>query len=437
MELVSSQARSTPWSLTCVRGIATLLISCLVVVEATPQDLGILDTIRSELTGFPPYSMTLHYQTQISEMHPGGNIIARRSQEHFTEVHRDRTRFRLGIKSRFIDEGQPPREVMLNTLWNGDRFFHWKPRSDERVRAYIGNGKEMAYEQLATGNTGMEFFGFLRGDHEPYYDILSKAEDLNITQDNETVDGCDCLSIEAVGEHGSYELWVDPEHNYQLRKAVLEKRGDDVLWGFPVSYVPPSNITIPGPGGGKTEFTLEFTTEGIAEIEPGVFFPTSASFLQVVSYRSGEKEVSRGSIEIAETVLNPDFDGSGLFDPDIPEGALVSVVELPGLLYEWSSSGTMQPHVLAETLDPRDDSVGGVSPEPLSNESTSQTGTKEIPSDHADQARSKSSDRGEGRYTAISLAGLFLGILLLVGLTQFARRKGAGQTAESRMGERG
>ena len=47
-------------------------------------------------------------------------------------------------------------------------------------------------------------------------------------KDTHSIPGATCYVLDAVTERGRYTLWIDPEHDYNLAKAIMRRRPGDL-----------------------------------------------------------------------------------------------------------------------------------------------------------------------------------------------------------------
>jgi len=160
---------------------------------------------------------------------------------------------------------------------------------------------------------GAELGGVLYSDYEPYYEILKTAKRIKVRIDEETF-GVATYRIEATTERGLYQVWVDPEQDYHILRAIVEKGAEDLGWNdVPMSeleWAPKESIRY-------TLTNSKFETVGgrIYPVEGRAVF--EAVFLKDGPGGSTASE-SVTDIRITSIELNPDFDALQAFVLDAP-----------------------------------------------------------------------------------------------------------------------
>ena len=78
----------------------------------------------------------------------------------------------------------------------------------------------------------------LSGDTKPFYQIFSSDLDkVKLEPLMENVNGFACYVTEANTKHGYQKIWIDPQNNYLVRKAIVKKTGTDLDWNdMPLSH---------------------------------------------------------------------------------------------------------------------------------------------------------------------------------------------------------
>jgi hypothetical protein len=133
----------------------------------------------------------------------------------------------------------------------------------------------------------------------------------------EDVDGVACQVIEGKTDHGVYKLWIDPEHDFRIRRAIVDKGPDDLYGGRRVSTDFPEGMqdrTI-------TSMHMEISKVALEKIG-GHFIATVESTTATYKRVSGKEDHTKIVVKRSQIDLNPDFEKLGAFVMDeIPEGA--------------------------------------------------------------------------------------------------------------------
>ena len=215
-------------------------------------------------------------------------------------------------------------------LWDRKRYIeHYRgPTLDDRKAFVSFTAKDMK-NAIAIGHIGPgSILGLLYGDVEPFDSILKQADSISVRDELERIGSVGCYLIDAKTKHGTYTIWLDPEHGYGITKADVHKGPKDLLWGRPLdSYI-------------YAPYDISIRNVRFESIE-GIWIPMEADFL-VYSKGSSTKGSNIASVmnvhqRVTELLLNPDHDALGSFVPDIENGTSVRIEEAPGIRYVWQN----------------------------------------------------------------------------------------------------
>ena len=120
-------------------------------------------------------------------------------------------------------------------LWDGETFFQYGGQEKHASFPFgsitqITNFKDNIEEGRKTFcHARFKLRGYFYGDYERVDSILRHADSISVRDNTQSIGASDCYVIDAVTKHGKYKLWIDPEHGYNIAKAISRKtRGD--LW---------------------------------------------------------------------------------------------------------------------------------------------------------------------------------------------------------------
>ena len=163
---------------------------------------------------------------------------------------------------------------------------------------------------------GCTLFGHLPGDEKPVATLLKNAADVVLHDRREDVDGFACQVIEGKTNHGVYKLWIDPEHDFRMRRAIIDKGPDDLYGGKRVSTDFPEGMQ------DRTIASMHMEISKVALEKIGDHFiatveSTTATYKRV----SGKEDHTKIVVKRSQIDLNPDFEKLGAFVMnEIPEG---------------------------------------------------------------------------------------------------------------------
>jgi len=244
-------------------------------------------------------------------------------------------------------------------LWDGKRFFHWQQSYEKyasrHIDATISDLDNSRKNLLCDQDTGAflegRFWHNIDQDKGDWTELLRGQKQKNLGNDKELVGGYPCHVISAHTAHGDYKLWIDADHGYNVRHAVIALEGDDLAWGAPLSQWTGKRTS----NRRYSRVEMEIDDVTIQEIN-GHFFPTEGTFVAKILYSDGTVRHRKQKVKRTNIKWNPDFDAMGAFVMDFPEGTLVSHRDYP-IQYRWSN-GKLVPfidpyivHLLDETSD--------------------------------------------------------------------------------------
>ena len=202
-----------------------------------------------------------------------------------------------------------------SSLWDGKTFFQYdKVDISQRggrlhimdFRYDVKRVKEMYETHRRT-----PLRGFLEGDVERVDSILRKADTISVRHETERVGKSQCYIIDAVTRHGKYEVYIDPEHGYNIAKATVERARGDVV--FIVDYVL----------GARERMFSSMENVRFRKIDD-IWVPMEADIEFDRTFRNGSFYRSKYHHKRTQFILNPDHDALGSFIPDdIEDGTIV------------------------------------------------------------------------------------------------------------------
>jgi hypothetical protein len=248
-----------------------------------------------------------------------------------------------------------PKSYHHSLLDNGRLLYLFNGGRSPRLTVFDGpEAQSEAAKMLSAIYEG----NWKSGLDDLYFDeILSLHVDVvRLLPARETINGHSCMALEAKTPFGQYQLWIDPENGYQIRRAVVRKSAEDLSWmNRPFGYKPPKpkeleHFVVPVRKEGL--FTLDQVE--LADLGYGRFFLSSALASSVIRHEDGSAMTNTSRIRVRDLVLNPDFAAMGAFNTDfIPEGAITTLTVAPYLTYEWRD-GNVVPRVDREQLKQMD-----------------------------------------------------------------------------------
>jgi len=237
-----------------------------------------------------------------------------------------RTSFNLDDNGIWVEE----KSRSTKHLWRDKRYYsYYRGPRLEVSKLYISSDpkfagdKEPPATEMPWDGVG-PFRGILSRDAERIDSILRKSDSLSVRSALERVGSVDCYVIDAKSKHGTYAIWLDPEHGYGIAKAIVRKGPEDYIRGRPRSNY------INNPTDDYTDVTENVRFECV----DGIWFPME---FELSSTTESKNETLSGCTQYKVVYLdvNPDHNALGSFRLDIQDGTRVKIAEAPGILYTW------------------------------------------------------------------------------------------------------
>jgi len=227
-------------------------------------------------------------------------------------------------------QGEPsarPRDYSRAVINREDEgiIYYGHERVPESIIYTTKGHTESGYARAQMGG-GEALEGYFASDQVQITDLMKEALSIDLQPDIEKVDGFDCYVVDVVTkDHGSYKLYIDPEHGYLPRRVEVRKSGDDI-W----DHTPLSDIAW------MSDVDCVIEIAQIEEID-GTFVPTSFRVKEI--WRNGDTIVQTVEMdhEITGIDFHPDFETLGAFEVDLPDGIKVNHQDFvtSGLGFEW------------------------------------------------------------------------------------------------------
>jgi beta-lactamase regulating signal transducer with metallopeptidase domain len=168
---------------------------------------------------------------------------------------------------------------------------------------------------------GSVLLGYLDGDQKPVAAILKDSPATILHDLMEKVDGFACYVIESSTDHGRYQLWVDPQHDWRIRRATVHKGPGDIRFGSPMPDAVPTD--------NRMTVRVHKEISGVRlERIAGRFIPVAET--EAGTYMDGDGTERRTKVVVTRSAvdLSPDFGKLGAFVMDaVPEGTHLVVFD--------------------------------------------------------------------------------------------------------------
>ncbi len=238
------------------------------------------------------------------------------------EQRADGKRLDATVSVRSLRNGQLREVQVSRSVFNGKQFLYRQQSGGDSspLTAVLQRKDEGSRIRAFYFMWGSTLFGYLPGDERPVAALLKSANEVVFQERREEVDGFACRVIEGKTDHGMYKLWIDPEHDFRIRRALIDKGPDDLYYGKPVSAPRPEGLQ----DRTATSVHLEISEVRLEKID-GRFIATAESATTTTRTVAGKENHSKIVVKRSQIDLKPDFEKLGAFIMDgIPEGTILS-----------------------------------------------------------------------------------------------------------------
>lgn len=206
-------------------------------------------------------------------------------------------------------------------LWDGKRYFeHSKPMkasdpSDARV--YVSADASKA-KYILNICEGLPFLGVRYSDSERIDTVLRQADSILVRDQLQRIGPVACYVIDAKAKSGTYTVWLDPEHGYNIAQADIRVGPNDLYRGRQFKDNLSDSLSIKNVRFDNVDH---------------VWIPMEADLYSTSSRPDGPSAESLIHHKITQITLNPDHDALASFVPVIEKGT--EIILHSGLRYTW------------------------------------------------------------------------------------------------------
>ena len=268
----------------------------------------ILDQVLVQYHSLPVFASRVETRVPLKDNSKGID-----AEVHVRDVRWDGDRYDVVI-SRYEATADTLKQVYSKrALWTGSQYqFRQKATNspaDEYPVAFVSSSKQYMMGVWNSPYSGAFLSGILPGHSDHVAKVLRERGSVEMRDDLEEVAGHPCRVIEGTVGKSHYQLWVDPNSGFSIRKAVAKVQGD------------------------RDPASQTYELDGVTIEKTGDVYIVTAGTLKSFS-ESGRMiqcwEAKRPSIQ-----FNPDFDEMGAFKMDLPNGTKVDSRDFPAARFEW------------------------------------------------------------------------------------------------------
>ena len=255
------------------------------------------------------------YRTRLSKRSGKTHSLC---ETRFDGKHISQRTLKWGDLNRTLTNVPRNKALYRSYLWDGKQYITYREGYDGKYPSIVIINRDSGHDMKPLADA---MNGNFRGDLVRVDSILRQARNVSVQDERDEIKGSACYVIDAVTEHGKYTLWIDPNHGYNIAKAMVRKKEHQLF-----SKKPPS----------RNYVSLEVIENVRFQQIDGVWVSMEADFKYDGNYTDGYFSKSKGHIKRTEVILNPDHNALGSFVPDdIKNGSRVHIVQVPGMTYTW------------------------------------------------------------------------------------------------------
>jgi hypothetical protein len=310
--------------------VAWLLIFVSVTNAFTANQ--ILEKYQSSFDWMYSVSMQIDVKSEILEW-PDANKLDFNVKFHLI-YRRDGNNFEWNGEAQEYDANGKLLEhsdAKIQNIFANGKYFSISPRQRNKIPqdALITKDSNPYYQSRLGNLQGIEEYGgtlFGRTNVNNNYsinDLLSSDTKMIMRPQMESVRGVLCYVLEATTKYGHVTAWIAPDKAYNAMKWMVIKGPNDLVGDKPA-----------GPKVEKGTYELEVSE--FQEIN-GVMIPKNASYISTIKISGAGSNVGRETYRVSQVSLNPDFKELKAFEPNVPEGTRVHLLDTPGILYVWQN----------------------------------------------------------------------------------------------------
>ena len=262
------------------------------------------------------------------------------------EIHRaglfrfDRTRYAVMDRSwgdidpsgKFI---QKEDSGLRSDLWDGERFVQYSCGRTNLGLVFLRRTEDPGRVQRTfSRSNAASLMGYFHGSDNRIDSEFRTAKSISLRESLEDVAGSRCYVIDAVTDHGTYTVWIDPQHGYNIAKGEVHRtwKRKDLIYDH-------------GPMMKGDEILSSLANVRFEKIGD-VWVPMEADIQTTRNMPRGYYSRFKQHHKRTEVIVDPDHDKLRSFIPDhIKDGAKVYIVGIPhSVNYTWKK-GELIPNI--------------------------------------------------------------------------------------------
>ena len=221
----------------------------------------------------------------------------------------------------------------MQVLWDGESRYQYLYNPVMPAKSPVKKGRlyltpkarlTIPPSRICDSADGGPLRGFFYGSNERIDSDIRQSKTISLQPETEEINGSQCYVINARTKRCIYKIWIDPEHDYHIAKAIVNRN----WWS---ASRPEKRRKKP------TDGTCRIVLKNVRFKKIGdVWLPAECDHTLNTNPVGAAYLRSRYHHKITEYVVNPDHDTLGSFETDfIRDGAFVHIIGVEGITYTW------------------------------------------------------------------------------------------------------
>ncbi len=220
-----------------------------------------------------------------------------------------------------------PADRCQSVLWDGKFYYEYSKSSFlDSSDVHVLSDQDEIKRAIAIGYAGAgPILGILYGNIDRSDSILRQSDSISVRNELEQIGSVDCYVIDARSKHGTYIVWLDPEHGYGIAKAIVHQGPEDLLHGRPISSYSNADSY-----EGQSFFMENVKFKNIE----GVWIPIEADYHTIIREKEGTR-TGQDHYRITQIDVNPNHAELRSFILDVQASTSIGIVGAPGIEHKW------------------------------------------------------------------------------------------------------
>jgi len=195
-------------------------------------------------------------------------------------------------------------------FWDGKcSILYAKRMSTDDRSVVISTEERLVKHNMVVWYEGVPILGIRHSDYDPIDSVLRRADSISVRPVLEQVGSVACYVIDANTTSGTYTVWLDPQHGYQIARADIRVGPDNAFRRRPVKDNESDSLSV-------RNIRFEKIDDTWVPMEADIYGTS-------IRQRQDSSCTSTGHHKITQITINPDHEALGSFVPVVENGTEV------------------------------------------------------------------------------------------------------------------